>query len=123
MATICNMGAEIGATTSVFPYNHRMKTYLDKTGRGRKFDTVPLFRKFGHLNPLVILCLCDLEHLCFSCPEIAALADEYSDLLVPDEGCEYDQVIEINLDKVSLFILLSVYITFTLSVKGLNINF
>lgn len=35
MATICNMGAEIGATTSVFPYNHRMRTYLEKTGRGR----------------------------------------------------------------------------------------
>ncbi|CAJ0933077.1 unnamed protein product, partial [Ranitomeya imitator] len=33
MATICNMGAEIGATTSVFPYNHRMKKYLEKTGR------------------------------------------------------------------------------------------
>lgn len=33
MATICNMGAEIGATTSVFPYNHRMRTYLKKTGR------------------------------------------------------------------------------------------
>uniref|UniRef100_A0A673AMG6 Aconitate hydratase, mitochondrial n=1 Tax=Sphaeramia orbicularis TaxID=375764 RepID=A0A673AMG6_9TELE len=65
MATICNMGAEIGATTSVFPYNHRMRTYLHKTGRG----------------------------------EIAALADEYANLLVPDEGCEYDQVIEINLDE------------------------
>ena len=37
MATICNMGAEIGATTSVFPYNHRMKTYLEKTGRGGVF--------------------------------------------------------------------------------------
>merc|ERR1711970_419920 len=33
MATICNMGAEIGATTSIFPYNHRMKKYLDSTGR------------------------------------------------------------------------------------------
>lgn len=33
MATICNMGAEIGATTSVFPYNFRMKKYLDSTGR------------------------------------------------------------------------------------------
>ena len=33
MATICNMGAEIGATTSIFPYNHRMKSYLDSTGR------------------------------------------------------------------------------------------
>lgn len=33
MATICNMGAEIGATTSLFPYNHRMATYLKSTGR------------------------------------------------------------------------------------------
>ncbi|XP_032831929.2 aconitate hydratase, mitochondrial isoform X1 [Petromyzon marinus] len=33
MATICNMGAEIGATTSIFPYNHRMRDYLVKTGR------------------------------------------------------------------------------------------
>ncbi|XP_030263353.1 aconitate hydratase, mitochondrial-like [Sparus aurata] len=65
MATICNMGAEIGATTSVFPYNHRMKTYLDKTGRG----------------------------------EIASLADQFQDDLVPDKGCEYDQLIEINLSE------------------------
>lgn len=34
MATICNMGAEIGATTSVFPYNFRMRDYLNATGRG-----------------------------------------------------------------------------------------
>lgn len=33
MGTICNMGAEIGATTSMFPYNFRMKRYLDSTGR------------------------------------------------------------------------------------------
>jgi aconitate hydratase len=33
MATICNMGAEIGATTSVFPYNKRMYDYLVATGR------------------------------------------------------------------------------------------
>ncbi|XP_067830739.1 aconitate hydratase, mitochondrial [Heptranchias perlo] len=65
MATICNMGAEIGATTSVFPYNSRMKTYMDHTGRG----------------------------------EIAALSEEFQDLLVPDEGCEYDQLIEINLSE------------------------
>ena len=36
-------------------------------------------------------------------PEIAALADRYSDLLVPDKGCEYDQVIELNLDEVCPF--------------------
>jgi aconitate hydratase len=33
MATICNMGAEIGATTSLFPYNKRMYDYLVATGR------------------------------------------------------------------------------------------
>ncbi|KAF9301643.1 Aconitate hydratase mitochondrial, partial [Podila horticola] len=33
MATICNMGAEIGATTSVFPYNSRMSDYLKATTR------------------------------------------------------------------------------------------
>ena len=33
MATICNMGAEVGATTSVFPFNHRMAAYLRSTGR------------------------------------------------------------------------------------------
>lgn len=27
------MGAEIGATTSVFPYNHRMRDYLVATDR------------------------------------------------------------------------------------------
>lgn len=33
MATICNMGAEIGATTSLFPFNKRMSDYLKATGR------------------------------------------------------------------------------------------
>lgn len=33
MGTICNMGAEIGATTSVFPFNKRMASYLESTGR------------------------------------------------------------------------------------------
>lgn len=32
-ATICNMGAELGATTSVFPYDERMATYLKSTDR------------------------------------------------------------------------------------------
>lgn len=32
-ATICNMGAEVGATTSLFPYDDRMATYLKATGR------------------------------------------------------------------------------------------
>eukprot|EP00055_Hartaetosiga_balthica_P005642 m.16829 g.16829 ORF g.16829 m.16829 type:complete len:782 (+) comp4676_c0_seq2:281-2626(+) len=33
MGTICNMGAEIGATTSVFPYTDSMGDYLAATGR------------------------------------------------------------------------------------------
>lgn len=31
--TICNMGAEIGATTSLFGYDNKMKDYLSGTGR------------------------------------------------------------------------------------------
>nr|XP_023026808.1 probable aconitate hydratase, mitochondrial isoform X1 [Leptinotarsa decemlineata] len=48
MATICNMGAEIGATTSVFPYNSRMFDYLKATRRAKianeanKYKTVLL---------------------------------------------------------------------------------
>jgi len=33
-ATITNMGAEIGATCSIFPYDERMETYLKYTNRG-----------------------------------------------------------------------------------------
>lgn len=32
-ATICNMGAEVGATTSVFPFDNEMARYLCATGR------------------------------------------------------------------------------------------
>lgn len=64
MATICNMGAEIGATTSIFPFNERMEKYLKATGRS----------------------------------EFAEYAKQNADLLTPDAGCEYDQIIEINLD-------------------------
>ena len=31
--TICNMGAEIGATTSIFPYDNNMSKYLNATSR------------------------------------------------------------------------------------------
>lgn len=66
MATICNMGAEIGATTSIFPYNHRMGDYLKCTGRG----------------------------------DIAKEADRFqAGLLTADKDCKYDQVIELDLDK------------------------
>ena len=34
MATICNMGAEVGATTSIFPFTSHMISYLESTHRG-----------------------------------------------------------------------------------------
>ncbi|HEV7887376.1 MAG TPA: aconitate hydratase [Acidimicrobiales bacterium] len=37
-ATICNMGAEIGATTSLFPYDERTAAYLKSTGREAHAD-------------------------------------------------------------------------------------
>lgn len=37
-ATITNMGAELGATTSIFPYDRRMEAYLRTTGRGALAD-------------------------------------------------------------------------------------
>ena len=37
-ATMANMGAELGATCSVFPFDERMDTYLRATGRGGLAD-------------------------------------------------------------------------------------
>jgi aconitate hydratase len=37
-ATICNMGAEVGATTSLFPYDVKMSDYLKATGRKEVAD-------------------------------------------------------------------------------------
>jgi aconitate hydratase len=45
MATICNMGAEIGATTSLFPFNHRMADYLNATNRSMIADYA---KQFAH---------------------------------------------------------------------------
>ena len=39
--TICNMGAEIGATTSLFPYDANMAAYLKATGREAIADARP----------------------------------------------------------------------------------
>ena len=36
--TICNMGAEIGATTSIFSYDNNMSNYLRSTGRSELAD-------------------------------------------------------------------------------------
>lgn len=44
--TICNMGAEIGATTSLFPFDDRMSTYLKSTARE---DLAQLAGKYADL--------------------------------------------------------------------------
>ena len=64
MGTICNMGAEIGATTSVFPYNHRMQDYLKATDRSGNLSVfyridvasvVPAFFADSSLNLGILL--------------------------------------------------------------------
>jgi aconitate hydratase len=45
-ATITNMGAELGATTSMFAADERMAIYLRATARG---NLVPLMEKYRHL--------------------------------------------------------------------------
>ncbi|OAA57014.1 mitochondrial aconitate hydratase [Niveomyces insectorum RCEF 264] len=45
MGTICNMGAEIGATTSLFPFNDRMYDYLAATKRKDIGDFAKVYAK------------------------------------------------------------------------------
>lgn len=45
-ATITNMGAELGATTSLFPYDERMAVYLQATGRS---ELATLADRYQHL--------------------------------------------------------------------------
>ncbi len=69
--TICNMGAEIGATTSLFGYDKKMAAYLKATGRARVASLA---------NGIKDLLRPDQE--CIDNPE-----------------AYYDQVIEINLSR------------------------
>jgi len=69
--TICNMGAEIGATTSVFPYDSRMADYLRSTKRDEVAKLAEGIAE--HLRP-------DAE-------------------VLVNPGQFYDRVIEINLDE------------------------
>src|SRR5437762_8807396 len=47
--TICNMGAEVGATTSVFPFDARMEAYLRATDRADVAELAAEVR--AHLTP------------------------------------------------------------------------
>ena len=75
-ATICNMGAEIGATCSIFAFDSSMEKYLEATGRKDVADLAGKIR----------------EHLT-SDKEISADPVKY-----------YDQFIEINLTELEPYI-------------------
>ncbi len=52
--TICNMGAEVGATTSVFPYDKRSEAYLCATGRSGIADYANRFARHLQADPEVL---------------------------------------------------------------------
>lgn len=69
MATICNMGAEVGATTSLFPFSSQHIPYLEATHRG------PIAKAAATI----------------------ASAPTAQNLLAADPEAEYDEIITINL--------------------------
>ena len=69
-ATICNMGAELGATTSIFPYDEHAAVYLRATDRQELADLADKHR-----------------HLLAADPEVEANPERY-----------FDRVVEIDLD-------------------------
>ena len=72
-ATICNMGAEIGATTSIFGYDDAVARYLKSTGRQEIADAADA-----------------VAHHLRADDEVLANPEAY-----------YDQVVEINLDELT----------------------
>ena len=70
-ATICNMGAEIGATTSLFSYDEAMDRYLRGTGRHEVADAAGAVGE--HLRP--------------------------DDEVAADPQRHFDRVVEIDLDR------------------------
>ena len=69
--TICNMGAELGATSSTFPYDDSMARYLRATNRGELAELAEQYK-----------------HLLAADPECQA-----------NPAAHYDQVVEINLSE------------------------
>jgi aconitase A len=50
MATICNMGAEVGATTSLFPYTSSLERYLRATHRSEAAEAANQAKAEGYLS-------------------------------------------------------------------------
>lgn len=51
--TICNMGAEVGATTSIFAYDESMARYLKATGRAEVADSADQVKEYLDADPEV----------------------------------------------------------------------
>jgi aconitate hydratase len=51
--TICNMGAEIGATTSLFPYDSNMAAYLKATKREEIADAADAVANHLRADPAI----------------------------------------------------------------------
>ncbi|KAK0720749.1 aconitase family-domain-containing protein [Lasiosphaeris hirsuta] len=77
MATVTNMGAEIGATTSIFPFTAASNRYLQSTRREQAAKDAELFQNF---------------------PGPGANEDSFFKFKA-DEGAQYDELIEINLSE------------------------
>ena len=75
-ATICNMGAEVGATCSVFPFDAKMVAYLKATGRAA----------------VATMAVMNEEHL------------RADDEVLADPWKYYDRVIEINLSELEPYV-------------------
>jgi len=74
--TVCNMGAEIGATCSLFAYDSKMSAYLKTTGRQEVAELADSIRQ--HLRP-----------------------DEE---VIADPVKYYDQLLELNLDELEPYV-------------------
>ncbi len=74
--TICNMGAEVGATTSIFPFDEKSAAYLEATGRPEVAALA--LKNIAHLQPDA---------------EVVAQPEKY-----------YDRLIEINLSELEPYI-------------------
>jgi aconitate hydratase len=74
--TICNMGAEIGATTSIFGYDDNMARYLEATGRSQVASLANGIKDYLRTDP-----------------EVVANPEKY-----------FDKVIEINLSVLEPYI-------------------
>lgn len=75
-STVCNMGAEVGATTSIFPFDNHTYDYLNATGRNEIADLAEKYKEYLKADN-----------------EVMQNPEKY-----------YDKVIEIDLDSLTPYI-------------------